>query len=78
MGTGFPVRPAVSCVPVAAGATSAGANPELWRFRDSKAGLSIGRVKLSEPAFFFFDQNLAFTGMVGLTDDAFIFHPLYQ
>ena len=33
---------------------------------------------LSKRAFFLFDQNLALAGVIGLTDDAFEFHPLHQ
>ena len=32
---------------------------------------------LSEAAFFLFDQNLAFAGVIGLADNAFKFHPLH-
>src|ERR1700720_3408662 len=36
------------------------------------------RSRPSKAAFFFLDQNLAFTGVIGLSDDAFEFHPLHQ
>jgi hypothetical protein len=32
---------------------------------------------LSEAAFFLFDQNLAFSGVIGLSDNAFKFHSLH-
>src|SRR5664280_559309 len=39
---------------------------------------SFGWMALSKAAFFFFDQNLAFAGVIGLPDDAFEFHSLHQ
>src|ERR1700721_1105344 len=33
---------------------------------------------LSKAAFFFFDQNFALSGMIGLSDDALEFHSLHQ
>jgi hypothetical protein len=44
MGIGFAVRSAAFRIVVASDAVQAGANPPLWRFRDSKAGLSVGAV----------------------------------
>ena len=32
----------------------------------------------SKAAFLFLDQNLALSGVIGLADDAFEFHPLHQ
>ena len=51
-------------------------------FREKK--MVIGGVSRFTPgeglktAFFFLNENLAFSGMVGLSDDAFQFHPLHQ
>jgi hypothetical protein len=32
----------------------------------------------SKSAFLFLDQDLALSGVIGLADDAFEFHPLHQ
>jgi hypothetical protein len=64
--------PASSSLPLA------GASPGLWRFRDPTPELSIGPITLLKTAFFFFDQNFAFAGVIGLSDDALQFHALHQ
>jgi hypothetical protein len=58
--------------------TLPGASGWLWRFRDSTPELSIGWFTLSKTAFFFLNQNLAFSGVVGLSDNTFLFHAFHQ
>ena len=64
--------------PVPSSRPSAGATLGLWRFRDPLPELCIGPITLSKTAFFLFDEDLAFTGVVGLPDDAFLLHALHQ
>src|SRR5882762_6008690 len=54
---------------------------EIWFFRENmmpSQAILRARSRPSKAAFFFFDQNLAFTGVIGLSDNAFEFHPLHQ
>src|ERR1019366_1320116 len=44
----------------------------------SHSGNPRARWGSSKAAFFFLDQNFAFSCMIGLADDAFQFHPLHQ
>ncbi len=46
-------------------------NSNWWDFRGARSGSS-------KAAFLFFDENFAFAGMVGLSDDALKFHSFHE
>src|SRR5256714_12177079 len=54
---------------------------EIWFFRESimPGGQSLfGRYRFLKTAFFFFDQNFALSGVIGLPNNALEFHALHQ
>src|SRR5580693_312658 len=45
---------------------------------NAMTGTSLGRRRASKTTLFFFDQNFALSRVIGLSDNAFEFHPLHQ